>query len=147
MKKLKYFLTQLVLVFIAAFLLNFFWESWHAVLFYKDHATFTSLFFVKMITYASFIDALLISFTFLLGCALWKNYDWLKNYKPSKIIFTAILGVVIAVIIEAKALYFKQWAYNEIMPTIFGMGISPLVQLSITGIITLIVASKMFYKK
>ncbi|MBI5065153.1 hypothetical protein HZA97_02850 [Candidatus Woesearchaeota archaeon] len=147
MKKLKLFAIQSFFVFILAFLLNFFWESWHAVLFYEDHATYKSLFFVKMITYASFMDALLILLIFVIGCLLWKDFNWMKKYKMKKVLFTAVLGVIIAVIIEAKALYFKQWAYNEIMPTIFGMGLSPLVQLSITGVITLFIASKMFYEK
>ncbi len=147
MRKPNSFSIQLFFVFTLSFLINFFWESIHAVLFYKDHATYESLFFVKMISYATFFDAVIILGIFLAGSLIWKKYGWLKTYNRNKILFTAITGFIIAAIIEAKALYFKQWAYNEIMPTIFGMGLSPLVQLSITGIIVLFVASKMFYKK
>lgn len=139
MKKL---LTQASLVFAFAFLLNFLWESIHAVLFYTGHQTMESSFFVRMISYVSFVDALLILGIFISGSILWREFEWIKKYDSRKISYTAIVGFLIASIIEAKALFFKQWSYNELMPTIFGMGISPLIQLSITGILAMWVSSE-----
>ncbi len=147
MKKSLHALLGGTFVFITAFLLNFLWESVHAVLFYAGHADYSANFFVKMILYVSFIDALLILGIFLAGCLFWKGDCWIKKYDLKKILFTAVAGFIIAVAIEAKALFFQQWAYTELMPTIFGMGASPLIQLSITGIIALWLSSYFFYKK
>ncbi len=144
MKKL---LNILGSVFFLSYLLNFFWESIHAVLFYKDHATYESLFFVKMISYATFFDAVIISGIFLGGCLIWRSINWLKEFSKQKVLYTVIVGFIIAVLIEAKALFFGQWSYNDVMPTIFGMGLSPLIQLSITGLITFFFAKKLFYGK
>lgn len=147
MKILSHVLLGGSFVFIIAFLLNFLWEALHSILFYKGHANYNAYFFVKMILYASSIDALIIFGIFLAGCLLWKGDCWIKKYDFNKILFTIILGFVVAVIIEAKALFFQQWNYNEFMPTIFGMGISPLIQLSIIGVISLHISSYFFYKK
>lgn len=147
MKKTSHTFLISSFIFVLAFLLNFLWESVHAVLFYADHANYTANFFVKMISYASFIDALLILGIFLVGDLLWKGDCWIKEYDLKKILFTALIGFVIAVIIEAKALFFHQWSYTDLMPTIFGMGLSPLIQLSITGVIALEISSYFFYKK
>lgn len=138
---LKKLLHQAVLIFVFSFLLNFLWESIHAVLFYEGHQTMESSFFVRMISYASFIDALMILIIFISGSIFWREFEWIKKYDSRKIIYTAIVGFLIAAIIEAKALFFKQWSYNELMPTIFGLGLSPLIQLSITGILAIVVSS------
>lgn len=44
-------------------------------------------------------------------------------------------GVVPAAIIEYRKVFvFKEWSYTPLMPTLFGIGLSPLVQLSVTGL-------------
>lgn len=131
MKKTVY---SLIFVFCSSYLLNFFWESLHAVYLYKDHAGYPAEFFLKMIIYASFVDAFFISLIFVVGCFIFGK-QWLKYYNRLKISYTIIFAVIIATIIEIKAFYFNQWSYTELMPTIFGLGLSPLVQLAITGII------------
>lgn len=141
---LKKFISQASTIFIFAFLLNFLWESIHAVLFYEGHQTMESSFFVRMIAYASFIDALIILGIFISGSILWREIEWVKKYDSRKIVYTAVVGFLIAAIIEAKALFFKQWSYNSLMPTIFGMGLSPLIQLSVTGVVAMYVVSKIF---
>ena len=138
LKKLTH---QTILIFIFSYLLNFLWESIHAVLFYTGHQTMDSSFFVRMISYVSFMDALIVLGIFISGSILWRELEWVKKYDSRKIIYTAIIGFLIAAIIEAKALFFKQWSYNELMPTIFGMGLSPLVQLSVTGVVAIIITS------
>lgn len=43
-----------------------------------------------------------------------------------------------AVIIEVKDIYiFEQWAYSDAMPIVFGLGVSPLLQLAVTGLTAL----------
>ncbi|PIN81872.1 hypothetical protein COV11_00765 [Candidatus Woesearchaeota archaeon CG10_big_fil_rev_8_21_14_0_10_30_7] len=143
--KLVHSFRGVLFVFSLAFILNFVWESYHAFSLYKGHDLVASE-YLRIMTYVSTVDGLLISAIFLSGCFLWrKDICWIKNYDFSKALYTIILGFIIASIIEIKALIFGHWEYSELMPTLFGMGLSPLVQLSITGAITFYVASKFFY--
>lgn len=51
-----------------------------------------------------------------------------------KYTYFVIATIGIAVIVEIKAIYiFGQWSYNSLMPTVFGLGLSPLLQLAVTG--------------
>jgi len=134
-----------LVVFMLAFLLNFVWESVHAVLFYEGHAEYTAGFFTRMVLYASFVDALLILGMFCAGCLLFRTVCWLENYKGKEVLFTIILGTIIAIVIEIKALVLNQWTYSKLMPTIFGIGLSPLVQLAVTGSLSIFLTAKFFY--
>lgn len=147
MKKNIHSLMGVSFVFVISFLLNFLWEAIHAVLFYEGHADYPALFFVKMLLYASFFDAVFISVIFLAGCYIWKGSScWIKNFNKKKLFFTIIAGLIIASLIELRAMIYKRWSYNELMPTILGLGVSPLLQLSVTGSITFYLASIFFYK-
>jgi len=136
-----------LVVFVSAFLLNFVWESVHAVLFYAEHASYVASFFTRMVLYASSIDALLILGIFCAGCLFFKGDCWLEHYRGKELLFTILLGFGIATIIEVKALFFEQWSYTALMPTIFGIGLSPLVQLAVTGALSIVITSKLFYAR
>jgi len=56
-----------------------------------------------------------------------------RQAKFSRLFYT------IAVIIELNAFANGKWMYKNIMPTIFGIGISPLVQLFTTAILGLFI--------
>ena len=144
-KKISDFLKNGSLVFLFSFFFNFFWESIHAVLFYEHHNEYTSAFFVSMVTYSSLVDAFLIFLIFSCGCLLFGRKCWLQHYKLKEALFTISLGIIIAFFIEVKALLFGQWKYNKLMPTLFGIGLSPLAQLAITGTLTLILVSRLKY--
>lgn len=146
-QKFHHALTGGSFVFVFAFFLNFVWESIQAVFLYAGHAEFSAMFFVRMVVYASTIDGLLITSVFVAGCLLFKSDCWLESYKKKEVLFTVVLGVVIAAIIEIKALFLGQWQYAELMPTIFGIGLSPLVQLAITGALSMFLTSKLFYSR
>jgi len=48
------------------------------------------------------------------------------------------LGLIIAIFIEMINLNLGRWEYTMAMPTLFGIGIIPLIQLALTGVISLI---------
>jgi len=141
--KIKEFVYVIVSLFIFSYLLNFVWESYHSVFLYNGH-NFESLRYVPMIGYVSMIDGLLILGMYVVVSLLWRNVLWIK--KPNKIhnVTFVILGLIIAGWIEYRALFIlERWSYNQLMPTVFGIGLSPLVQLSITGILALLITKKM----
>lgn len=142
-QKTKVFLSKLLFVFIFSYLLNFLWEALHAYTLYESHNIIASK-YVPMLLYVSSVDAFFISLIFVGGLLVFKREIKANNGK--EMLFILISGFIIAAIIELKALFLKQWSYSEFMPTLFGMGLSPLVQLSITGLIVIFMASKKFNK-
>jgi len=126
-------------IFVFSYLLNFLWESVHAVLFYAGLSEYKAASFVKLIAYASFVDALIIVGIYFVGSLFFKG-EWLG--KSCGGWFTVIMGVLIAAIIEAKALYLHQWSYNDWMPTVAGLGVSPLIQLAATGLFVFYIISR-----
>ncbi len=53
----------------------------------------------------------------------------------------ATCGVASAVLIELAAKRFNMWHYHPRMPLVFGMGLTPLVQLALTGCASLYIVS------
>lgn len=133
------------MVFAIAFLLNFPWEVMHAVWLYAGHLTMPVVTFTRMAIYATFIDAVLVFGIFCAGCLLFKGECWLQHYRSRELIFTMVLGIVIAAIIEIKAIVLRQWEYTPLMPTMFGIGLSPLVQLAVTGALSMYLGSKLLH--
>ena len=141
--KIKDFILVIVSIFIFSYLLNFLWESFHSVFLFKGH-NFEAIKYVPMIGYVSIIDGLLILGIYLGVSLLWRNALWIK--KPNKIHTTTfvILGLIMAGWIEYRAVFLlDRWSYNQLMPTIFGIGLSPLIQLSITGLLAIWITKKL----
>ena len=87
---------------------------------------------------ASFADMLIILGVFAIISLKNKNFNWIKNPSRFDYLIVVFLGLIIAIFIEMINLNLGRWKYTVAMPTIFGIGISPLIQLSLTGIISLI---------
>ena len=129
MKKIFIFL----LIFFLAFILNFLWEILHFPL-YID---LTGIPKYPHLLIATLTDAIIITFIFMLISLLNKNTSWIRHPKISDYLLIIIPTLIIASAIELYSVSNGRWSYKEIMPTIFGIGLSPLIQLAVTGIITL----------
>lgn len=137
MKKNLLFLGK---IFLLSYMLNFLWESIHAYLFYAGHQSYSWGFYFRMIAYAATMDALLILLLYLLVALFLRTIFW-KSKEGYILFFT--LGLIVATVIEYHAVFLAgKWSYNTFMPTLFGIGISPLIQLSITGIFTIFIVEK-----
>ena len=122
-----------------AFASNFIWESWHASYLYASH-TF-NLSFWPLMVYAASIDTILLLAIFFGGTLIWKNFYWFGKDSIKVSLYFIIAGIIIAAVIEYKAVYiFQQWTYSNLMPTVFGLGVSPLVQLALTGLLSVSIA-------
>ncbi|MBI2451938.1 hypothetical protein HYV50_02550 [Candidatus Pacearchaeota archaeon] len=117
-----------------ALILNIIWEFSHHSL-YIDLSEIPKYFHLII---ASLIDMLIILGIFMIVSLKNKNPNWTKN--PSKFDYFAVvfLGLIAAIFIEIINLNLGRWEYTAAMPTLFGIGISPLIQLALTGIISLI---------
>ena len=134
MKHLKKF-SMLILIHL---ILNLIWEFAHSVL-YNDTSGIPKT--LHLIT-ASLTDVVWIFLIFAIISLIYKKMDWMNNLKPSHYILTIVLGVIFSIIIELINLNLGRWSYLETMPTILGIGLSPLLQLAVTGIISLLIYKK-----
>lgn len=136
-----------VWLFVFAYPLNFLWESFHAVFLYAGH-DFTSKKYVLMIAYASAMDSLLILCVYLIVSFLWRDIFWLRRFSGKQVFTSVVIGLLIAAAIEYwNVTVIKLWSYESLMPAPFGIGLSPLTQLSLTGLISFLLTRRILYLK
>lgn len=111
-------------IFLITFALNLVWEFSHAGLYlgYKS-GEITNYILVR----AAFWDAVILTVLSLIFLKI--RYFTLRRW------LILPIGILIAYIIEVYALNTGRWEYNQLMPIVplLKVGLSPLVQLSITG--------------
>ena len=129
MKKLK--LIKLALIILG---LNIIWEFAHAPLYISE--MLINNYYFTLIPAACY-DLLLISGIFLIISLFHKSVEWIKKPEKKDWLLIIILGFIVAAVIEKIALSVGKWSYKELMPTIFGIGFTPLIQLFTTAIISL----------
>jgi len=126
---------EILTAILIAFILNAIWEILH----YRLYFDLSGIPKYPHLLLATFTDAAIIAGIFLLISMKNKNISWIK--KPNKIdyLITIVLGILIAIAIESRALIIGRWAYRPTMPTISGIGLSPLLQLAVTGTLSLLI--------
>ena len=90
--------------------------------------------FVALITRVSLVDAFILLVILIGGTIAWKSPRWWMSPRPGHYLYFVSAAVVWAAVIEYHGLSTNRWQYSELMPTVFGLGVFPLVQLAITGI-------------
>ena len=133
MKKIQF----LILGFIVL-ILNLIWEFLHFPLYYN----LTGISNISLLLIASIGDLFLISLIFLIVSYKNKTLNWIKAPDYSDYLLIILLGSFVSVLIEVINLNIGSWAYREAMPVILGIGLSPLVQLSVTSILSLFILRK-----
>jgi len=127
--KKRFFIAGLI-----ALILNIIWEFSHHFL-YVDLSGIPKY---SHLIIASFADMLIILGIFAIISLKNKNLNWIKNPSKFDYFMVVFLGLIITIFIEMINLNLGRWEYTLAMPTFFGIGISPLIQLALTGIISLI---------
>lgn len=136
--------TKFLLIFVFAYILNFVWEYLHYPLYASQTLGMHNLFFITitsklgLILYAIFVDAFWIFAVYLLIAIIDKKIEWEINWTNG--ILFSILLFVIAMTIERLGLARGLWTYASSMPIILGVGLSPLLQLAVTGMISLLLS-------
>ncbi|MEW5745077.1 MAG: hypothetical protein AB1805_06545 [Nitrospirota bacterium] len=124
----------LLWVFAFSYVFNFVWESLHAAFLYERHASFMAVKYVRMVVYVSAIDGALIVGIYFMVMLLWRDMLWICSMGGKHLSAVFIAGLAIAFLIEYRKVFLLgAWSYTPLMPTLFGIGLSPLLQLSVTG--------------
>lgn len=125
---------RIILFSILVFVLNIIWEFSHSVL-YIDLSGIPKN--IHLIT-ASFTDLFLVLGIFLIISLKNKNLNWIDKPKKSDYFLIIILSLIVSILIEIINVFvMNRWMYTPSMPKIFGIGLTPLLQLFITSIISL----------
>jgi hypothetical protein len=104
--------------------------------------------YVPMVSYVSLIDGFLILGIYLFVAALWRDMAWIQEMNVKQICTVIIVGLLLAAAIEyRKVIVTKTWSYNRLMPTFFGLGLSPLLQLSMTGLWAFWLSGRVLYQR
>lgn len=128
-------LTNLINIFTLSFLINLLWEVLHSQL-YTTCLNAKLKKYIPLIVGASLKDGFWITFFYLISFMIFKSENILNN--PSQLMFFSILSLTFSFIDEKISLKMNRWEYDKTMPTIFGVGITPLLEIMVTGILTFI---------
>jgi hypothetical protein len=131
---------QLSGLFIASLSINFFWENLHCFLYTTCTAQSLGGRIILLLI-ASLKDAFWVTVFYLITVYLFKNKDILKNIK--QVLFFILLCFAFAFADEKISLYYGRWDYSPLMPLVFGVGLSPLMELAATGALSFMILNKM----
>jgi hypothetical protein len=146
-KQIGEFFSAVFLIFINSYTVNFTWESLHGVFLYADH-DFNAMKYVPMVGYVSLIDGFLVLGIYLFVAALWRDAAWIREMNRKQICTVLIAGLLLAAAIEyRKVIVTGAWSYSRLMPTFFGLGLSPLLQVSMTGLWAFWLSGRVLYQR
>ena len=123
-------------IFLISFLINIIWEFCHCGL-YSTCVNWQSKKRILLLTFASFKDALFIVIFYLISIFTSENKNILEV--PLSLSYFIALSLLFSFIDEKLSIKYKRWEYSLKMPKVFGVGITPLLELAITGTITFII--------
>ena len=114
-------------LFFVSFFINLLYELIHSVL-YKTCLEASFKKYVYLILKAAIFDGFIISILYFLSFLIFPGYYFLAFF-----IFTLLFAWFWEIYSIGKG----KWEYSKNMPIVFGVGITPLIQLTLTGFASL----------
>lgn len=148
MKKQK---TSLIILSVAivSFFINLFWEVSHSLLYNWNALPLQNdvYFYISKILFSTLGDVMYLAIICLIISIFKGKISWIYYSKKSDYILLVILSLLFAIFIEIKANILNLWSYNQYMPQLFGLGLTPLIQLAITSSLTIMILNKFNYNE
>lgn len=119
---------QIIQIFFLAFLVNLLWEVLHSQL-YVTCLEMSLKKYIPLIVTMSMKDAFFICIFYLISLFIF------GTFQP---VFFAFLGLTFSFIDERISVQKKRWKYAKNMPIIFGVGLTPLLEIAVTGIVSIL---------
>ena len=120
-------------IFLVAFFINLLWEVLHSVL-YETCLRMKLQNYVPLIVKMSIKDGLWIVFFYIITVLIFKNEIIIQNYL--QLLIFSMLALSFSFIDERVSLKMRRWVYTKNMPIFFGVGLTPFLELAITGLLT-----------
>jgi len=130
-----YIVSILFQIFIISFLLNLVWEIAHSRL-YETCLKMSFREVIRLTVKMSLKDSFWISLFYLITVLIFKNINILNNYLQLSVFI--IMALAFAFIDESISIKIGRWQYSKKMPKLFNVGITPLFELTVTGILVFI---------
>jgi len=124
----------LINLFIIAFFINLLYEMLHSLLYKTCYQADLKRYVYLMLKGASF-DGFWITFAYFVTYLIFQNINIFNNYLQLSLFI--IVSILFAYTWEIYALKDKKWEYTDKMPLIFGVGLTPLIQLALTGFLSI----------
>ena len=84
-------------------------------------------------------DGLISAASFIIATVIFRDSDWPEAFPRLGTFFSAAVAVAYTSFSEYRNVYVaRNWAYSELMPTVFGLGLSPLLQWVVVPTLTLV---------
>ena len=118
---------QFFVVGMVAFALHFIWEMAHA----KWYASMNALPFWTATTWcarAALVDVAIGAAAYAAAALVARNVRWVTERRALPMAMYLGIGLAVTVAIERWAVGVGRWQYGPGMPTIAGIGLSPLLQ-------------------
>lgn len=129
-------------IIVSAYALHFAWEMGHASLFAPmDRLPFWQA--TAWCTRAAGWDVVISAAAYLAAVLATKNLLWPRERMRWPIAIYFLVGLAITIAIERWAVSAGRWQYREAMPTIAGIGLTPLLQWILIPAVILLIARKM----
>ena len=134
---------KIFLLFALALALNLVWEFSHYSL-YIDLSGIPS---TRHLIQASFFDLIFVFCIFSLVSLKNRGWKWVGKPDYTDYTLVSLFGIVIAIFIESWALSSGRWSYTSSMPLVFGIGLTPLIQLALTAVLSLKLARSISFSR
>ncbi|NCN24736.1 hypothetical protein GW918_01490 [Candidatus Berkelbacteria bacterium] len=121
---------QIIFLSLIAFVLHIVWENAQAPLF-QGYASFIAHLPMCLIGTAG--DVVITLSVYLIVALLKNDSNWISTLNKKDFAVLAIIGFLIAIGIEWRALLFGRWTYAEGMPIIpyLKVGLAPIIQMTL----------------
>lgn len=123
----------LAIMFGVGVLLNVIWEFAHCQL-YETCRRQTWRHNVPLLVKMSFKDGFFIVLFYLITAGVFQSANPLQN--PRQLSMFLIISFVFAFADEKISTRLGRWQYAPAMPTLFGVGLTPLLEIAATGLAT-----------
>ena len=118
-------------IFLVAFFINLLYETTHSLL-YKTCLELPVHKYVPRIIRASIYDGVWIILIYLMTFLLFGNKNIFSSY--FQITVFAVMSIISAYLWELSSVKNKKWEYSSKMPLIFRAGLTPTLEIFLTGL-------------
>lgn len=133
----------IILLVLVAFILHIVWENIQAPL-YEGFVSFPG--HLSTCFFGAIGDIFITLFALLFISLTKQNFSWRLN--KHNFIALAVIGFLISVLIEQRALLIGAWSYKDIMPIIpyFKVGLTPVLQMTLLLPLSFYITQKIYEK-
>jgi len=120
-------------IFLVGFFVNLVWEVLHSTLYTTCHEMPLGK-MQRLLVTMSLKDGFFITLFYYITVLIFKSADILSNYYQVGLFL--FLALTFSFLDETYSVKKGRWVYSSKMPKIFGVGVTPLLEIAVTGLVS-----------